>query len=98
MVKEEFFNEMEWFLEFYDHKLTDVQSKVWFEIFRPLKKEPFHTALIWHLREDEYTNFPAPGKITLKIKELYSYTDDTLDKEIFDRKEVIENISEPSFT
>jgi hypothetical protein len=69
MVKEDFFNEIKWFLDYYESKMTEIKSKIWFEIFEKETKENFHEALMAHIQYDDQPFFPAPGKITARIKD-----------------------------
>jgi hypothetical protein len=63
MTKEEFFPVIGEFLEFYDHKFSDTQTKIWFNTFEPYSIEIFSNALSEHIAHDEFPGFPAIGKI-----------------------------------
>lgn len=68
MTKEDFLNEMTWFLEFYDKTLSDRQSYVWYEVFKDFDKADFSHCLKIHIKYDEQPFFPALGKIFSLIK------------------------------
>ena len=70
MTENEFLNEMEWFLEYYKIEMKGVRAKVWYEIFRKYSKEQFHRGLISHIRTDETTFFPSPGKINTQMQRI----------------------------
>lgn len=67
MTKNEFFEEMVWFLEYYDVKLNQTQSQVWFDNFSKLDRTHFNKMLKLHIKTDVDTRFPAIGKITQLI-------------------------------
>jgi hypothetical protein len=63
MTKEEFKKEMTWFLEFYDKKLNQIQTKIWFEFFEEFSVSKFNSLLKKHINSDESPFFPAIGKV-----------------------------------
>ena len=69
MTRDEFSQEMEWFLKFYDANLNSVQSNIWFETFRYYSQSDFSKALRKHTKEDTFTTLPAPGKISIRLSE-----------------------------
>ncbi|MFA5715687.1 MAG: hypothetical protein WC998_08100 [Candidatus Paceibacterota bacterium] len=85
MTKQELEQELEMLCKFYGNELSRLQSEVWYEIFKNIKKEPFHTATIRYIREDIYGKYPAPGKITAILRELYSYDENNLLEEIIEK-------------
>lgn len=68
MTKEEFSKQMDKLCEFYEKPLSDMQTKVWFNIFCDVSEQQFSEAITEHLKIDDNPNFPAIGKIYKKIK------------------------------
>jgi hypothetical protein len=69
MTKEEFLSEMTWFLEYYDKKLNDIQTKIWFEAFSNYSKEVFANSLKNHIKTSEVPFMPSLGNIYNPIKQ-----------------------------
>lgn len=67
MERVEFIKLMDPFAKFYKTKLDDFLTGMWFGLFKDVKPEKFEAALKWHLKNDEFNGFPAPGKITKAI-------------------------------
>jgi hypothetical protein len=70
MTKEDFLDEMKWFLEFYEKTLNDTQTKIWFDFFGNFKKDKFHQALVKYIEESKQPFFPAIGEINDLSKQL----------------------------
>ena len=73
MTKTEFENEMEWFCEFYEKKLSERQARVWFDIVGNAGVKQFHACLMKHIKHDENPFFPPVGKITQLLEKSKGY-------------------------
>ena len=67
MKKEEFLEEMKWFLEFYDKRLNQTQGKIWWENFKYYPRIRLHNALCDHISKAKENYFPAIGVIAEKL-------------------------------
>jgi hypothetical protein len=71
MKKEEFSTELCLIAAFYDRKLNDVQTKIWFDFFGEFTQKEFHDAISKHIGQSDDSRFPAVGtiyKILQKLK------------------------------
>lgn len=75
MTREQFKEQMEWFAEYYEKKLTKVQAETWFHEFGNIDEKKFKEALQRHIHFDESPFFPAIGRIHLRISESRTVAD-----------------------
>ena len=61
---------MKWFADNYDVDLRETTMNNWFAIFEKYTNVEFDKALWWHLENDCYSTFPAPGKITYALHQI----------------------------
>ena len=70
MVREEFSELMNDFTEFYGTCLNKIQTMWWYDTFKSVSVEDFGRALDWHIHNDQFNSFPAPGKITYALEQV----------------------------
>ena len=69
MTKEEFLKEMTWFLEYYDKKFNDTQTRIWYEALKDISHETLNKLFNEFIRKEENPFIPSLGRISNFYKE-----------------------------